>query len=203
MLKLLEENLRHSYALAMCRRWLSLRSELTGNMSVLLASMLAVAQRGAVSAGWSGLAVSLAMGVTETFNCVLNNGAAVEEKAVALERLREMAERTPREKRPRRMEGDPTGRWLTRGEIAMEELSLSHVAGGDRALERVSLRVEAGQRVGVCGRTGAGKTTLVEAMFDLADEWSGKVALDGVDVTSLGMDTLRYCKIIIAIPLGI
>ena len=52
----------------MCKRWLSLRSELTGNLVVLLAAVLAVAQRSAVSAGWVGLAVSFAMSVTETFN---------------------------------------------------------------------------------------------------------------------------------------
>ncbi len=65
---LIEQNLRHQYAASMCKRWLSLRSELTGNLVVLLAAVLAVAQRSAVSAGWVGLAVSFAMSVTETFN---------------------------------------------------------------------------------------------------------------------------------------
>ncbi len=94
----MEDNLRHAYASAMCRRWLSLRSEMTGNAVVLLAAVLAVAQRHAVTAGWVGLTVSFAMSVTETFNWVLLNGSQVEEKAVAVERVREAEKLTPTER---------------------------------------------------------------------------------------------------------
>ncbi len=100
----MEDNLRHAYAAAMCRRWLALRSELTGNLVVLLAALLAVGQRNSVTAGWVGLTVSFAMSVTETFNWVLLNGSSVEEKAVAVERVRETERFTPTEREWRRPE---------------------------------------------------------------------------------------------------
>ena len=71
---LLTKNVRFQYAGLMCKRWLALRSELVGNLVVLLAGILAVYYRDAVTAGWVGLTVSYAMSVTETFNWVLVNG---------------------------------------------------------------------------------------------------------------------------------
>ncbi len=197
---LVQSNLRHQYAASMCKRWLSLRSELTGNAVVLLAAVLAVAQRHQVTAGWVGLAVSFAMSVTETFNWVLVNGSSVEEKAVSVERIRETEKYTPVEGEWRRPgtdpdpDPDPEGggeRWLKDGRIRMENLTLSYARDLPAVLHGLTLTISPGEKVGVCGRTGAGKSSLVSALFNLVESWSGKIELDGVDIRKIGLHTLR------------
>lgn len=73
--------------------------------------------------------------------------------------------------------------------LAIENLTMAF--GAAKALDRVSLRVERGQFVGVIGRSGAGKSTLLRSLNRLVDPTEGRVTWDGVDVTSLRGRLLR------------
>ena len=79
---------------------------------------------------------------------------------------------------------------LTRGEIALNDLS--HHYGRDRGgLDHISLTIPPGQKIGLVGRSGAGKTTLVKLLLRFYDPESGRILLDGQDVTAVTQDSLR------------
>ncbi|HBS99044.1 MAG: ABC transporter ATP-binding protein [Salipiger marinus] len=79
---------------------------------------------------------------------------------------------------------------LTRGEIALKDLS--HHYGRDRGgLDHISLTIPPGQKIGLVGRSGAGKTTLVKLLLRFYDPESGRILLDGQDVTAVTQDSLR------------
>ena len=69
----------------MCSRWLNLRSEMVAQILVLSASLVAVIHRDTLSPGWAGLIVSLALGITETFNCLLVALTNLEDQATVVE----------------------------------------------------------------------------------------------------------------------
>ena len=189
---LVGKNLHFQYVSQMMRRWLSLRSDLVGNVVVLLAGLLAVAQKDAVTAGWVGLTISYAMSATETFQWVLNHGTRVEELAVGVERIRETEKYTPQEATWRNIRVDPEDqKWLKKGSIEFKDYSMSYAPDLDPVLQGLNLSINAGEKIGVCGRTGAGKSSLSVALFNLVESWKGQILLDGVDIGPLGLHTLR------------
>ena len=139
-----------------------------GNVFVLVASLLAVSSRDAVTAGWVGLTVSYAMSITETFQWVLNNATKIEEQAVSVERIRETEKYTPKEGLWRHTQSDPKDEhWLKDGKIEIRNLTLSYAPDLEPVLHGIDLDVKAGEKIGVCGRTGAGKSSLSMALFNM------------------------------------
>ena len=80
---------------------------------------------------------------------------------------------------------------VTRGEIEFKNVQLRYSPDFPPALRGVSFRVEAGERLGIVGRTGAGKSSLQTALLRLVEISSGKISIDGVDIASIGLHDLR------------
>jgi ABC-type multidrug transport system fused ATPase/permease subunit len=139
---------------------------------------------------------------------------------VAIERIRETEKYTPKEGAWRNPDKDPKEekykkyvqkiflafrkynfifkknidysiRWLKKGKVEFKELTLSYAPDLPAVLRGVNLSIKAGERVGVCGRTGAGKSSLAAALFNLVESWNGEILLDGVSVKDLGLHALR------------
>ena len=91
----------------------------------------------------------------------------------------------------------PRGTWPKDGSIEFEDVSLRYRPGLPLALDSFSARIAARERVGIVGRTGAGKSTLMLALFRLVDYEAGAVRIDGREVRELGLDTTRKCITII------
>ncbi len=112
--------------------------------------------------------------------------SSMQSHLASAERAYELLDRRPDvEERPR---ARPLRR--CRGEIRFEQVSFGYEPGR-RVLEEVSFAVEAGSRVGVAGRTGSGKTTLVGLLMRFSDPTSGRILLDGVDLRDYRLADLR------------
>ena len=82
--------------------------------------------------------------------------------------------------------------WPSKGEMVVENLSMRYRSNLDLVLKNVSFTVPAGSKVGIAGRTGSGKSSLLVALFRLVEPESGsKVMIDGVDCLKLGLGDLR------------
>ena len=96
------------------------------------------------------------------------------------------------------MQSDPAvGAWPSAGRVEFRDVSLRYRPGLPLALERFSATIEARSKVGIVGRTGAGKSTLILALFRLVEPTSGTVHIDGRETGSLGLRALRRCMRII------
>ena len=98
--------------------------------------------------------------------------------------------------------------WPSAGTVVFEQVSLRYGSGhgalplAPLALCEVSLAVRAREKVGVVGRTGAGKTSLVNLLFRLVKPCSGRILVDGVDIAALGLHVVRqHCGIIPQVPI--
>jgi ATP-binding cassette subfamily C (CFTR/MRP) protein 1 len=112
----------------------------------------------------------------------------VEAQAVSLERIRQYSTLPPEESDIRPL---PPASWPQSGRIEWDKMGLRYRKGLPPALRDVSCTVRDGEKVGVCGRTGAGKSSMTVGLLRLADEIFGAVRIDGIDHASIPMSALR------------
>ncbi|CAG9578746.1 unnamed protein product [Danaus chrysippus] len=174
---------------AAAAQWLALRLQAAAAAVVAAAALLAAMQRAthAADPGLVGLAISYALSMTSMLSNVLNSFTETEREMIAVERVGEYITQVESEK----IAGDsPPYGWPSHGVISFEDVYLKYGNNGS-ALRGVSFSCSPGERVGVVGRTGAGKSSLLRAALRLAPCSRGRVVIDGVDVATLNLHALR------------
>jgi ABC-type multidrug transport system fused ATPase/permease subunit len=87
--------------------------------------------------------------------------------------------------------------WPWNGKIVFNDVYLRYRAGFETVLNGVSLEVSSGESLGIVGRTGSGKSSLFRILLRLNEFEKGQILIDGVDISKIGLDTLRSCISII------
>ena len=85
----------------------------------------------------------------------------------------------------------PPAEWPSQGKLVLRDVKLTYRPGLQPALRGVTCSIEAGEKIGIVGRTGAGKSSLTLAILRMADQVSGLVEIDGVDTSQISLNTLR------------
>uniref|UniRef100_A0A8K9WWA5 ABC-type glutathione-S-conjugate transporter n=1 Tax=Oncorhynchus mykiss TaxID=8022 RepID=A0A8K9WWA5_ONCMY len=171
-------------------RWLAVNLEFLGNLLVLAAATLALMGRDTLSPGIVGLAVSHSLQVTGILSWIVRSWTDVENNIVSVERVKEYAD-TPKEA-PWTIEGSmlPLA-WPTHGTIELEEFGLQYRKGLDWALKGISLSIQEKEKVGIVGRTGAGKSSLALGIFRILEAAKGDIYIDGINIAQIGLHELR------------
>lgn len=82
-------------------------------------------------------------------------------------------------------------KWPVSGIVEFNDVSMRYRDGMEESLKELSFEVQAGMKVGVVGRTGAGKSTILQTLFRLTDNHAGSIKIDGTDITQVGLHLLR------------
>ncbi|XP_051994919.1 multidrug resistance-associated protein 1 [Xyrauchen texanus] len=171
-------------------RWLAVNLEFLGNLLVLAAAILSVMGRATLSPGIVGLAVSHSLQVTGILSWIVRAWTDVENNIVSVERVKEYAE-TPKEA-PWTLEDTPLPfGWPKTGSIEFQEYGLQYRRGLDWALKEITLSVNERDKVGIVGRTGAGKSSLALGIFRILEAAKGKIYIDGINIAQIGLHELR------------
>ncbi|KAI1286715.1 ATP-binding cassette sub-family C member 3 [Halotydeus destructor] len=171
-------------------RWLSVRLEFLGSLIVLLAAAFAVYSRGDIEASTVGLSLTYAMTATGTISMFITASSELENNLVSVERCFEYT-KTPTEAALEIESTKPKDSWPDQGDIQFQNYSARYRDGLDLVLKDLSFNVKGGEKVGIVGRTGAGKSSLTVALFRIVEPATGTVTIDGVDVTRIGLHSLR------------
>lgn len=208
------DNITAMYTLKTCDRWLSVRLETIGNIVVLSASCLLFGtatqtQRAEGSAaGLAGFALATAMALTGLLNWVVRVSAECEQQMNSVERVTHYLDTTPSEPfdaplpladgRPRPSAPPPAG-WPSSGVLAVADYRMRYRETTPEVLRGISFSVKAGEKIGIVGRTGSGKSSLIAALFRLTEEkcHTGAIELDGIDIDGVGLRQLRSSLAII------
>ncbi|XP_076453870.1 ATP-binding cassette sub-family C member 4-like isoform X2 [Babylonia areolata] len=179
-----------------CSRWLSVRLDLLCALFVTCVTFLAVFAADSLDAGTVGLSVTYAMTLMGMFQWGVRQSAEVENQMVSVERVLEYS-RLPSEASLESSGKDvPPPDWPQRGSVRADNLCLQYSPEGPLVLKNISFCIDAREKVGIVGRTGAGKSSLITALFRLVEP-SGVLTIDRVDVRDLGLHDLRKCISII------
>ncbi|XP_058451160.1 multidrug resistance-associated protein 1 isoform X7 [Malaya genurostris] len=171
-------------------RWLAVRLEMVGNLIILFAALFAVLGRETMSAGLVGLSVSYALQITQTLNWLVRMTSDVETNIVAVERIKEYGE-TKQEAAWELSNSTLPRDWPEHGRVEFQDFQVRYREGLDLVLKGISFTVEGGQKVGIVGRTGAGKSSLTLALFRIIESSGGKIVIDDQDISKLGLHSLR------------
>ncbi|XP_060071681.1 multidrug resistance-associated protein 1-like [Ylistrum balloti] len=171
-------------------RWLAIRLEFVANCIVFFAALFAVIGRNELSAGLVGLSITYALNVTQTLNWLVRMTCELETNIVAVERVKEYSE-TPTEAPWDIEDKKPDPKWPDSGKVSFQNYGTRYREGLDLVLKGISCEVQPGEKVGIVGRTGAGKSSLTLALFRIIEKAQGSIIIDGIDISSLGLHDLR------------
>ncbi|KAF0687327.1 Aste57867_20937 [Aphanomyces stellatus] len=177
-------------------QWFSLRMELTSAVLLFVVASSLVVLRDQLNAGLIGLAFNYVFTLLGYFERCIAAVSQLETSMVAPERIAEYA-RLPSEG-PRVVAGAVAKAWPTTGDLCLTNVSFRYKAHDPLVLKDVNVHIRSGEKIGIVGRTGAGKSSLTMALFRINELASGSISIDGVDIATLGVHTLR--KAIAIIP---
>nr|XP_014086912.1 multidrug resistance-associated protein 1 isoform X3 [Bactrocera oleae] len=177
------------YPSLIANRWLAVRLEMVGNLIILFASLFAVLG-GQSNPGLVGLSVSYALQVTQTLNWLVRMTSDIETNIVAVERIKEYGE--TKQEAPWELENSKVPRdWPMEGQVVFENFKVRYREGLDLVLRGITFTIRGGEKVGIVGRTGAGKSSLTLSLFRIIESAAGRIFIDGVDIATLGLHMLR------------
>ena len=166
--------------------WMGLRLNMVGSIFATITAALVVSIRG-VDASLAGFALSFALEYHVALVKALRQYANVELDMNAIERVVEYSNIVTEDQT-----GDPApAAWPTEGRLDVSNLVVGYAADQPPVLKGVTFSVRRNQRVGVVGRTGAGKSSLTLALFRFLEAREGVVLIDGLDISKIKLHDLR------------
>ena len=171
------------------QRWLSIRLDAIGNLLVFVTSVLVVTNRFDVNPSIAGLVLSYILAIVQILQFTVRQLAEVENDMNATERIHYYG--TQLEEEPPLRLGDVRPEWPEKGEIEFDNVEMSYRPGLPLVLNGLSMHVRGGERIGIVGRTGAGKSSIMSTLFRLTELSAGSIRIDGLDIRSVGLRDLR------------
>ncbi|XP_070201297.1 multidrug resistance-associated protein 1-like [Littorina saxatilis] len=185
----LDKNLVCYFAYLVSQRWLGVRLELLGSVVTLAAALFAILNT-SLSSGLVGLSVTYAMNVTQNLNNLVRTSSELESNIVSTERIQEYSE-SPTEAEWTNPDHPVPNDWPEEGDVKFKDFELRYRPGLDLVLRGISFEVKSGEKIGIVGRTGAGKSSLTVALFRLVEAAAGCIVVDGHNTGHLGLHDLR------------
>ncbi|XP_059646878.1 ABC transporter C family member 14-like [Cornus florida] len=178
----------HNYA---SNEWLGFRLELIGSFVLCIATMFMVLLPSTIiQPEYVGLSLSYGLPLNGVLFWTVFMSCFVENRMVSVERIKQFINIQP--------EGPwkitdclPSPNWPSHGDIEIRDLQVRYRPNTPLVLKGITLSIHGGEKVGVVGRTGSGKSTLIQAFFRLVEPCGGKILIDGVDIRKLGLYDLR------------
>ncbi|XP_054604932.2 ATP-binding cassette sub-family C member 3 isoform X2 [Nothobranchius furzeri] len=185
-----DENQKSYYPGIVSNRWLGVRIEFIGNCIVLFAALFAVTGKESLNPGLVGLSVSYALQVTMSLNWMVRMTSDLENNIVAVERVKEYSE--TKTEAPWEVEDKkPPPEWPMTGNVQFQNYSVRYREGLDLVLRNITLNVKGGEKIGIVGRTGAGKSSMTLCLFRLLEAAAGEITIDDVKIAEIGLHDLR------------
>ncbi|XP_068611090.1 LOW QUALITY PROTEIN: ATP-binding cassette sub-family C member 9 [Brachionichthys hirsutus] len=188
MLELTDTNNTAYLFLSAANRWLEVRTDYLGAVIVLAAAGASIwnSLRGQV-----GLGLTYALTVTNYLNWVVRSLADLEVQMAAVKKVNGFLSTESENYEGSMDTSQVPENWPENGEIKIQDLCVRYDPMLKPVLKHVNAYVEPGQKVGICGRTGSGKSSLSLAFFNMVDIFEGKIIIDGIDICKLPLQTLR------------
>ncbi|KAH8696125.1 ABC multidrug transporter [Talaromyces proteolyticus] len=211
---LLDQSQKPLYIMYCIQRWLNLILDLiVASFGVVVMSLATQLPRSSTE-GAIGVSLVNILTFSATLTYMIQAWAQLETSKGAVQRIRDFADRTASEHQLAENQRPPPG-WISKGFVSFEGLSASYSMGSDPVLRDVTVRISAGQKVGICGRTGrqvqynvyynksklrehSGKSTMLLSILRLTEVLSGSISIDNFDLSRIPRDMIR--KSITVIP---
>ncbi|KAH9202026.1 multidrug transporter [Zygosaccharomyces rouxii] len=179
------------YMVAALQRWVAIFLDMLAVIFALIITLLCVTRQFKISPSSTGVLLTYVLQLPGLLNTVLRALTQAENGMNSAERLVTYALDLPQEAEYRRPEMSPPENWPDRGEIKFEGVSFAYRPSLPPVLKNFSLNIGSGEKIGICGRTGAGKSTIMSALYRINEVIDGKIFIDNINIADLGLFELR------------
>ncbi|KAF9466027.1 multidrug resistance-associated ABC transporter [Collybia nuda] len=171
------------------QRWLSVRLDLMGSFLIFGIALFAVDFRYVVDPSKVGVVLTFTLNLTQAFSDTVAQFAQNEQNMNAVERVVHYSELPSEGRAPDSIR--PPLSWPSNGGVVFKEVQMAYREGLPLVLKGVNFQIKPGEKVGIVGRTGAGKSSILQALFRIVELQGGLIEVDGVDISSIELDVLR------------
>lgn len=173
------------------QRWVAIHLDIIATIFALIISLLCVFRVFLISAASVGLLLSYVLQIAGQLSMLVRMYTQVENEMNSVERICEYVFDLPQEAPYLISETAPRESWPEKGTLSFVNASLAYRPELPLVLKNLNLDINPAEKIGVCGRTGAGKSSIMAALFRLSELTSGKIEIDGIDISTLGLHSLR------------
>ncbi|XP_016776007.4 ATP-binding cassette sub-family C member 8 isoform X8 [Pan paniscus] len=193
LLEYTDSNNIASLFLTAANRWLEVRMEYIGACVVLIAAVTSISNslHRELSAGLVGLGLTYALMVSNYLNWMVRNLADMELQLGAVKRIHGLLKTEAESYEGLLAPSLIPKNWPDQGKIQIQNLSVRYDSSLKPVLKHVNALISPGQKIGICGRTGSGKSSFSLAFFRMVDTFEGHIIIDGIDIAKLPLHTLR------------
>lgn len=186
-----DENLRMDFHNNGSNEWLGFRLELIGSFIMCLSTMFMILLPSSIIKPENvGLSLSYGLSLNSVLFWAIYMSCFVENKMVSVERIKQFTN-IPSEAAWQINDRLPPPNWPTHGNVELKDLQVRYRPNSPLVLKGITLNIRGKEKIGVVGRTGSGKSTLVQVFFRLVEPSGGKIIIDGIDIGMLGLHDLR------------
>ncbi|KAK0120207.1 hypothetical protein ONS95_011613 [Cadophora gregata] len=190
-LAFLDASQKPYYLLFCIQIWLGLVMDLMVSVLAILLMVLLVKLRHTIGAGYVGLALLSVMGFGQSLSWIVKQWTDLETSIGAISRLKTFSEKTPCENLAAEIQPVPEN-WPSRGEIQIKNLTAAYTTSGSPILKDINLHIAAGEKIGICGRSGSGKSSLLMTLFRMLEiQPESSIIVDGIDISTIPRQTVR------------
>ncbi|KAI3749246.1 hypothetical protein L2E82_19853 [Cichorium intybus] len=171
--------------------WLGFRMEFLGSLFLCVSTVFMILlPSNVIKPEDVGLSLSYGLSLNGLLFWALYTSCFVENRMVSVERIKQFTN-MPFEAEWVKKDGLPPPNWPTHGSLELRDLQVRYRPNTPLVLKGITLNIEGGQKIGVVGRTGGGKSTLIQVLFRLVEPTGGSLIIDGIDISTLGLHDLR------------
>ncbi|XP_052767473.1 multidrug resistance-associated protein 1-like isoform X2 [Mya arenaria] len=183
-----DKNAKFYFAALSAGRWIAVRLETLGNFLILAAAIFALLSD--LNGAQVGLSVTYSLQITISLNLVIQAISELEMNIVSAERVSEYTElisEAPWSIPARR----PSREWPRTGDIELKMYRTRYREGLELTLKGLNCHIQSAEKIGIVGRTGAGKSSLALSLFRLIEAAGGSIVIDGRNIANMGLHDLR------------
>ncbi|KAI9716185.1 MAG: hypothetical protein M1828_000411 [Chrysothrix sp. TS-e1954] len=171
------------------QRWLSVRIDVVSILLVLITMLLVVTSTVDINPSVCGLVLSYILAIVQMLQFSVRQLAEVESAMNSAERVYQYGVNVDQEP-PRKLQ-PVEDNWPNKGAVTFANADMRYRADLPLVLNNLSMDIKGGERVGIVGRTGAGKSTIITSLFRMTELSGGSITIDGHDISKLGLEDLR------------
>ncbi|KAK4055619.1 hypothetical protein OIV83_000165 [Microbotryomycetes sp. JL201] len=173
------------------QRWLGFRLDLFGSILTFVVAIFGVGTRHSISPSETGLVLSYILTIQAAFSWMVRQISEAENDMNSVERVLHYGNHLEQEAPAVLEDRRPENKWPSQGAINFDKVVMRYRPELPPVLKGLSLSINAGEKIGVVGRTGAGKSSIMQALFRIVELQSGAITIDGVDISQIGLRDLR------------
>ncbi|KAA8549166.1 hypothetical protein F0562_000850 [Nyssa sinensis] len=184
-------NLRMDFHNNGSNEWLGFRLELIGSFILCVSTMFMIFLPSSIIKPENvGLSLSYGLSLNSVLFWAIYMSCFVENRMVSVERVKQFTN-IPSEAEWEKKDCLPSPNWPTHGNVELNDLQVRYRPNTPLVLKGITLNIRGGEKIGVVGRTGSGKSTLFQVFFRLVEHSGGRIIIDGIDISMLGLHDLR------------